>query len=73
MSESPASNWGLLGEPAFRKLWLVGALTSTARWLDALVIGIFVFDQTASPFLVASMLLLRMLPLALFGFAGGAV
>ena len=62
----------LLADPAFLTLWLVGAFTSGARWLELLVVGIYVFDVTGSPALVAALLMLRMLPLALFGaFAGG--
>ncbi len=54
-------------------LWFVGAIVATARWLEMLVIGIFVFDVTGSPFLVALMLLLRMLPMGLFGVFGGII
>jgi MFS family permease len=48
-------------------VWTAGMLISTVRWLELLVIGVFVFDLTHSPFQVALMLILRMLPLALFG------
>lgn len=51
----------------------VGAITSTVRWLELLAVGLFVFDRTGSAFLVASMTLLRMLPLALFGAFAGAL
>lgn len=57
----------LLAEPDFLRLWLAGALAATARWLEMLAVGIFVFEVTGSPLLVAAMLMLRMLPLALFG------
>ena len=63
----------LFRTPAFLSLWFVGAIGATARWLEMLVIGIFVFDVTSSPFLVALMLLLRMLPMGLFGVFGGIV
>ncbi len=43
------------------------------RWLEALVIAIFVLDMTGSPLLVASMLMLRLLPMALFGAFGGVI
>ncbi len=59
--------------PSFLSLWTVGALNSTGRWLETLVVAIFVLDQTASPFLVASMLVLRLLPMALFGIFGGII
>jgi MFS family permease len=61
----------LFGDPDFVSVWSVGALGSTARWLEMLVVGVFVFDQTGSPFLVALMLVLRMLPMGIFGLAGG--
>jgi MFS family permease len=51
----------------------VGAITSTVRWLELLAVGLFVFDRTGSAFLVASMTLLRMLPLAIFGAFAGAL
>ena len=63
----------LLRDPLFLRLWSVGALNSTGRWLDMLVIAIYVFEITASPFLVASMLILRLLPMSIFGLFGGAL
>lgn len=57
----------LLKDPDFLRLWLAGACAATARWLEMLAVGIFVFEVTGSPLLVAAMLMLRMLPLALFG------
>ncbi len=59
--------------PAFLTFWGLGALNSTGRWLETLVFAIFVFDQTSSPFLVASMLMLRLLPMAMFGIFGGII
>ena len=63
----------LLADAQFLRLWLVGACTATARWLEMLAVGIFVFEETGSPPLVAAMLMLRMLPLALFGLFGGEI
>ena len=63
----------LLKDSKFLRLWAVGALTSTGRWLEMLAVGIFVFDETGSPLLVATMLMLRMLPLGLFGLFGGEI
>ena len=51
----------------------MGACTATARWLEMLAVGIFVFEETRSPLLVAAMLMLRMLPLGLFGLFGGEI
>ncbi len=63
----------LFRTPGFVPLWSVGALNSTGRWLDTLVIAIFVLDRTGSAFTVASMLMLRLLPLAIFGVFGGVL
>ena len=63
----------LLAEPDFLRLWSAGALAATARWLEMLAVGIFVFEATGSASLVAAMLMLRMLPLGLFGVFGGEV
>ncbi len=63
----------LLAERDFLRLWSVGALAATARWLEMLAVGIFVFEATGSAPLVAAVLMLRMLPLGLFGIFGGEV
>ena len=68
-----ARSHNLLTDSNFLTLWGVGALNSTGRWLEMLVIGIFVFEVSESPLLVASMLMLRLLPMALFGVFGGVV
>ena len=70
---TPKTPRPLLADPQFLRLWLVGACTATARWLEMLAVGIFVFEETGSPLLVAAMLMLRMLPLALFGLFGGEI
>ncbi len=69
----PESAPSLLREPGFIRLWMTGALAGTARWLEMLVIGIFVFDQTGSPFMVALMLFARLVPMGLFGVFGGLI
>ena len=63
----------LLAEPDFLRLWMAGAFAATARWLEMLAVGIFVFEVTGSAPLVAAMLMLRMLPLGLFGVFGGEI
>ena len=60
-------------DPQFRKLWLVGMLVSLIRWLEILAYAVFTYDQTQSALWVASLMTLRMLPLALFGLALGAL
>lgn len=60
----------LLADPVFRRIWLIGALIGTMRWLDMLVVGIWVFDVTGSAFTVAIVTLLRLLPMLAGAFAG---
>lgn len=57
----------------FRRLWVAGLLGSLVRWLEVLVFGVFTYQQTDSAMWVTSMTLLRMLPMALFGVAMGAL
>jgi MFS family permease len=64
---------GLLANVDFRRLWVVGLVAFAVRWLEMLVVGIFVYQHTGSAFDVALMTLLRMLPMALFGAVIGAL
>ena len=57
----------LLGDPHFLRLWLIGLFSMGSRWLEMLVVGIFAVETTGSPVLVALLVILRMLPLAVFG------
>ena len=72
MSDTP-SPLTLFAKPGFLSLWLAGAAASTVRWLEMLAFAVYVFDQTGSPFLVALLTVLRMLPLALLGAVSGAL
>jgi MFS family permease len=63
----------LFGEPDFRRLWLVGLVVFAVRWLEMLAVAVFAYQQTGSPFIVAMLTMLRMLPMALFGAVIGAV
>lgn len=67
------ARWGLLSSPDFRRLWLVGVVVFAVRWLEMIVVGVFVYQHTGSAFTVALMTMLRMLPMALFGAVIGAV
>ena len=69
----PTSPLTLFVKPGFISLWLAGAAASTIRWLEMLAIAVYVFDQTGSPFLVALLTVLRMLPLGLLGAVSGAL
>jgi len=67
-----AHRW-LLDLADFRRLWLIGLVVFAVRWLEMLVVAIFVYQRTGSAFQVAMMTLLRMLPMVMFGPLIGAV
>ena len=59
--------------PDFRRLWLVGLVSSVVRWLEMLAMALFAYQTTGSAFVVAMLSMLRLLPMALFGaFLGAA-
>jgi MFS family permease len=43
------------------------------RWLEMLAVAVFAYQHTGSPFIVATLTMLRMLPMALFGALVGAI
>ena len=55
------------------KIWTVGLLSGVVRWLELLAFGIYGYDVTGSAALVALLVVLRFLPLALFGVLLGAL
>src|SRR6185312_4495631 len=61
------SGLGLLRLPDFRRLWTIGLVLFAVRWLEMLVVGVFVYERTDSAFQVALMILLRMAPMVIFG------
>ena len=63
----------LFGEADFRRLWVVGVVVFAVRWLEMLAVAVFAYQRTGSPFIVALLTMLRMLPMALFGALVGAV
>jgi MFS family permease len=62
----------LFDQPDFRRLWVVGLVTFAVRWLEMLAVAVFAYQHTGSPFIVAALTMLRMLPMALFGAVIGA-
>jgi MFS family permease len=64
MRASPADFW---------RLWYVGLIVFTVRWLETIAVGVIVYQLTNSPFLVAMMTMLRLLPMGLFGGFVGAL
>lgn len=63
----------MLSHPGFRRLWAVGALNSTMRWLEMVVLGLLAFELTDSAFQVALAFVFRMMPMLLFGIVIGMI
>ena len=55
----------LLSMPNFRFLWLSGCFDNICRWGDALILALLVFDISGSTFNVASIFVLRWVPMML--------
>ena len=64
---------GLFSVPDYRRGWLLGLLTGIVRWFEFLALGIFAYQLTASPALVALLAIVRVAPYAFFGFVVGAL
>ncbi|MDI1263799.1 MAG: MFS transporter [bacterium] len=62
----------LIEAPDFGRLWYVGLIVSTVRWVETIAVGIVVYQRTDSAFLVSMMTMLRLLPMGLFGVFLGA-
>ncbi len=52
---------------------MAGGVVGTMRWLEILVIAVYVLELTGSAFMVALMLVLRSLPMFLLGSVSGAI
>ena len=63
----------LIGDGRFRRVWVTGGFVGTIRWLEILVIGVYSFQVTGSAFQVALMMVVRALPMLLFGALAGAI
>jgi len=63
----------LLRDPAFLRIWIAGGLVGTVRWLEVLAVGVYTYQLTESPFIVATMLFARMVPTMLLGAFAGAL
>jgi MFS family permease len=63
----------LLGDSAFVRIWIASGLAGTVRWLETLAVGVFTYQTTESPLIVAGMLFARMLPTMLLGVFVGAI
>lgn len=56
-----------LSQPAFRRIWLAGVCGGVVRWLEIVVVGIYVFEISRSAFLASVIAMLRILPFAPVG------
>src|SRR5215472_9468486 len=63
----------LIDSPDFWRLWFVGLVVFSVRWVETVAVGVFVYRDTGSAFIVAMMTMLRLLPMGLFGAFLGAV
>ena len=63
----------LLGDGRYRRVWIAGGIVGTMRWLEILVIAVYVLEATGSAFMVALMMVLRSLPMFLLGSISGAI
>ena len=63
----------LIDSGDFWRLWCVGLIVFVIRWVETVAVGVFIYQHTGSPFIVALMTMLRLLPMGLFGaFLGAA-
>jgi MFS family permease len=63
----------LIDNADFWRLWFVGLVVFSVRWVETIAVGVFVYQQTGSAFIVAMMTMLRLLPMGLFGAFLGAI
>jgi len=63
----------MIDTPDFWRLWYVGLIVSTVRWVETVAVGIVVYQRTDSAFLVSMTTMLRLLPMGLFGVFVGAL
>jgi predicted MFS family arabinose efflux permease len=60
------------GPADFWRLWMVGLVIFTVRWLETIVVAMFVYRHTGSALVVAAVTMLRLLPMGLLGAFLGA-
>ena len=64
---------GSSAKPIFAGCGSSALVVFAVRWLEMLAVAVFAYQRTGSPFIVAMLTMLRMLPMALFGAIVGAV
>jgi len=57
----------------FSLLWASGAFDNTGRWMDTVVMGLLVLQQTDSPFQVALLFVVRWFPMFIFSVFSGMI
>jgi predicted MFS family arabinose efflux permease len=73
VSRSSSNASALFAVPDYRRLWVIGAGLGVARWLEFLALGVFAYQVTGSPPLVALVAIVRMLPNVFLGLVVGAL
>lgn len=63
----------LMHDPQFVKVWSIGICRGICQWLEMLVAGIFAFELTGSPFMVALLFVARLFPLTVLGLVIGTL
>ncbi|MDX1541540.1 MAG: MFS transporter, partial [Geminicoccaceae bacterium] len=63
----------VLRDGRFTRIWFAGGIAGTLRWLEMLAVGVFTFQLTGSPALVALMTFMRLGPMLLVGLPTGAL
>lgn len=58
---------GLISDPNYLSIWLLGTLTGFIRWFQLLALGVYTFEITGSPILVSLVPILWGLPLTFCG------
>jgi MFS family permease len=71
-ASAPRARASVPDQPDYWRLWLVGVMIFGVRWLEMLAVALYAYQRTGSPFVVAALTMLRMLPMALFGTVIGA-
>jgi len=63
----------LLKDANYRRIWVTGMCSGISRWLEMLAVGVYAFETTGSPFLVALLVILRLAPLVVLGSVVGTL
>jgi MFS family permease len=71
--EPPAGMRSLLADGNYLRIWLMGGLAGSSRWLEMLALGVYAVEVTGSPLLVALLIIMRLAPLVLFGVVIGTL